>query len=381
MRLFSIFLLIIFALKSLAGAENDPNPPQEPQIVLQEMALEMQAAKKQYIQKLNGLNLQLKSISIELQNSSLTTDQKLSLLLQKEHLIEEKTEAIGTLKDDLSKIRYIKGVSVIKSLYEKVLALDHHFASVYTFSEINKISNPNHYPEFDKLKDHLKSKKSKSFSFNLSGILGENVYTSVMQTFLNLFTSDISGSNKEEELSKVECILDFTLRMHNDLNTIYFETQFLRASNDDIKTDIEHLFQDYTKPIHYLTDLKTCRLNDDWGEVNSKLNTYLQEIETAEGNEKYKKQVNLEFSVDRLLQFINKYNTFIDQGEKFYEKFAIILNSYENEQQCESKIPIEYEKLKQDVNTSIEKFKIAYKPVEINGSKMKEILYGLNEFD
>ncbi|MDR2206258.1 MAG: hypothetical protein LBE36_08920 [Flavobacteriaceae bacterium] len=25
--------------------------------------------------------------------------------------------------------------------------------------------------------------------------------------------------------------------------------------------------------------------------------------------------------------------------------------------------------------------RIAYKPVEINGSKMKEILYGLNEFE
>jgi len=57
------------------------------------------------------------------------------------------------------------------------------------------------------------------------------------------------------------------------------------------------------------------------------------------------------------------------------------LNSYENEKQCETKLPLEYKKLKTDIDVAINKFNIAYKPVEINGTKMKEILYGLNEFD
>ena len=92
-------------------------------------------------------------------------------------------------------------------------------------------------------------------------------------------------------------------------------------------------------------------------------------------------QVNLEFSIDKLLQFIAKYNNFIDDGVKFYQKFRTILNSYENEKQCESKLPVEYKKLKDDIEIAIQKFNIAYKPVEINGSKMKEILYGINEYD
>ncbi|WP_299127567.1 hypothetical protein [uncultured Winogradskyella sp.] len=45
------------------------------------------------------------------------------------------------------------------------------------------------------------------------------------------------------------------------------------------------------------------------------------------------------------------------------------------------KIPLEYGKLKESVNIAIEKFNTAYKPVEINGSKMKEILYGINEYN
>lgn len=36
---------------------------------------------------------------------------------------------------------------------------------------------------------------------------------------------------------------------------------------------------------------------------------------------------------------------------------------------------------KKDMDLAIDKFNIAYKPIEINGSKMKEILYGLNEFE
>ena len=37
--------------------------------------------------------------------------------------------------------------------------------------------------------------------------------------------------------------------------------------------------------------------------------------------------------------------------------------------------------LKSDIDIAIEKFNTAYKPVEINGSKMKEILYGINGYD
>ena len=92
-------------------------------------------------------------------------------------------------------------------------------------------------------------------------------------------------------------------------------------------------------------------------------------------------QINLQFPIDRLLQFITQYNAFIDQGTKFYEKFGIMLSSYENEVQCASKIPREYTKMKENINLSIEKFNTAYRPIEINGSKLKELLYGINEYE
>ena len=126
--------------------------------------------------------------------------------------------------------------------------------------------------------------------------------------------------------------------------------------------------------------MKDCRENDDWDEVKDKLQTYISTIEKSDNLKKRKMQIEVEFPIDRLIQFIGTYNNFINSGEQFYQKFNIILNSYENEKQCESKLPIEYSKLKSDITVAIEKFNIAYKPVEINGSKMKEILYGINEF-
>jgi len=45
-----------------------------------------------------------------------------------------------------------------------------------------------------------------------------------------MISSSLTKDEKEKELANVDCILDFTLRMQNDLNTIYFETAFLQKA-------------------------------------------------------------------------------------------------------------------------------------------------------
>ena len=312
---------------------------------------------------------------------AMSLDSKVDLLIQKNQIQDQIQSLQLGNANDISKIRYLKGLQIIKILYEKVLSLDHHFASVRTFNEISKIANPNQYPEYNKLKEIIAAKKYKKSAFELSTLLAGNPIASVMQTFSGMLSSSLSKEEKEKELAKVECILDFTLRMQNDLNTIYFETAFLQNNNEKVKQDIEILFKEYTKPIGYSASLENCRTNDDWENLTQKMEEYLSKMKETKGSAQYKMQVNMDFPIDRLLLFISQYNNFIDQGGKFYEKFSIILNSYENETQCESKLPLEYKKLKADINVAIEKFNVAYKPVEINGTKMKEILYGLNEFD
>lgn len=378
-------LVLMFASTHLHANTNDPN--EEITLLLEELGSQLEEIQGVYEVKNIILQERLISLTKSLQSENTSTEYKVAILIEKDHIQSAlKTNALSE-SSDISKIRYLKGLQIIKILYEKTLTLDHHFSSVATFNEMNNLSNPNNYPEFIKMKDNITSKQDKKEGFNLTTLLGNNMYTSVVHTVVSLFSnSNSSKTEKEESLKEVECILDFTLRMHNDLNTIFFETSFLQKSNDNVMSELEQLFVDYTKPIQYKTPLQECRNSDDWDAVRERLNRYLDELDKAikDPSERYrahKMQINLEFPIDRLLQFITIYNSHIDQGGKFYEKFGIMLNSYENEEQCATKIPLEYKRLKENITVSIKKFNTAYKPVEINGSKMKQILYGINEFD
>ncbi len=340
-----------------------------------------------YYRKLNRpLYKKLNEIGQELPQAQ-NLEKQVGLLVEKARLEKQLRENKAAKLSDISKIRYLKGLEVVQILYGKTLALDHHFASISTFHEISKIANPNNYPEFADLKEQLSKKEDKRQGFDLTALLGQNMYTAVIHSMVSLFANqNLSKQEKQDGLKEVECILDFTLQMHNDLNTIYFETAFLQKSNETLMKDLQQLFKDYTDPIGYGASLEDCRQNDEWDKLRDKLDVYVDNMDkvAADGTDPekaLKMRIALEFPIDRLLQFIMAYNTFIDQGTEFYEKFKIMLDSYENEQQCATKIPIAYKELKSGMDTAIEKFTTAYRPVEINGSKMKQLLYGINVYD
>lgn len=349
-------------------------------IILQEMRTEMKQIQERFDVASETIHRSLAYNHQALLRETVL-ENKVQLLLEKEVLQLQWQQLQSNTNAEISKVRYIKGLQIVKILYEKVLGLDHHFASVRTFAEISKIANPNQYPEFEKMKELVATKKEKKAGFDIGSILGTNPYVAVISTFSNLLVSNLSKEEKEQELQKIDCLLDFTMRMQNDLNTIYFETAYLQSSNQTIKNNLEQLFKEYTKPINYSRGLKECRNEDDWDAVSSQLNTYLDSMKKCTPTKQLRLQIDIEFPIDRLLQFINHYNDFINEGGRFYQKFNTILNSYENEKQCETKLPIAYKKMKEDIAIAIEKFNVAYKPVEINGSKMKEILYGINEFE
>lgn len=327
----------------------------------------------------------LATVRIQLRQKPSLTEQ-VALLFAKDSLIEEQLSLNQFETNDISKLRYRKGLQIIKILYEKVLGLDHHFAAVRTFNEISNLSNPNHYPEFNKLKETLQQQGEKKKGFELTSILEKNIYTNILSSLIKIFNAPKDRTEKTSDLKSIECIVDFTLQMHQDLKTIFYETAFLQQSNEGIKQGIEQLFKEYTKPIRYESSLADCRGNDDWDRVEDLLNIYMQKLNEAVAVKEMaarinKLQVNLEFQVDRLLQFIGQYNNFIEQGERYYGKFKLVLNNYANKQACSGVIPEEYTKLAEDIDIAISKFKTAYRPVEVNGSKLKELLYGINEIE
>lgn len=328
----------------------------------------------------------LATVRMQLRQKPAMTEQ-VALLYTKDSLVEEQLTLNQFETNDISKLRYRKGLQIIKILYEKVLGLDHHFAAVRTFNEISNLSNPNHYPEFTRLKETLQQQNGeKKKGFELTSILEKNIYTNILSSLIKIFNAPKDSNEKTSDLKSIECIVDFTLQMHQDLKTIFYETAFLQQSNEAIKLGIEQLFKEYTKPIRYESTLADCRGNDDWDRVEDLLNIYMQKLNEAVAVKEMaakinKLQVNLEFQVDRLLQFIGQYNNFIEQGERYYGKFKLVLNNYANKQACSGVIPQEYMKLADDIDIAINKFKTAYKPVEVNGSKLKELLYGINEID
>jgi hypothetical protein len=142
------------------------------------------------------------------------------------------------------KLRYQKGIEILKMLYEKILSMDHHFTGLAAQQELLKLSNPHNYPEFKEAKTILDDKMKKKFDFAMPPVLLANPYISTAFSLVGLMMSGKDDKDKKVDVDKVACIMDFTVRMNADLSTIYYETGYLRDANLTLKKDCEALFTD-----------------------------------------------------------------------------------------------------------------------------------------
>lgn len=379
-------LFAILMISTLARANPSDSIPMA--ILVMELDEDIKLIKSQFDIKKQHLQKELKEINLLLQASmsqDIDLKKQVNLLIKKIALKEQSQLLDQSYEADLTKKRYKKGIELIKMLYEKLLALDHHFSSLNTYQNVMSLSNPNTYPEFQKTKELLERRLKKDNNIKVPSLLNANPYIS---TTFSLVASLIgNGNTKEraEELDDISCILDFTATMNTELATIFYETEFLRESNNALKGECLALFSEYTKVIGYFTTLDVCRKEDDWEKLYEALDIFVEQMEddykkdSSPGGRAYKNQVNLEFSVDRLLDFINKYNAFISQGEKYYKKFKIIVSNYPNEAKCLDKLPPQFTQLQKDIDNSIYKFNEAYDISELTGSKLKDLLYGIDD--
>ncbi len=357
--------------------------------LLQETKTEIQETNQGWLLKINQLQIELAELDelIFLMAKNDTKEdlvKKVNVLLQKDILRNKLGAAAEDYQLELSKIRYRKGIELIKMIYEKILGLDHHFTSLQTYQNVIMLSNPHSFPEFKKAQDILKKQMGKKQSIKLPALLESNPYISMTYTLVASVFGNGNKKERENELNQVACILDFTVRMNADLNIIYYETEFLKNNNRALKAECIELFKDYAKVIDYNITLMECRKEDDWEKMYEKLNEYMENIKmdaqkVNSSKSVYNQQVNLEFSIDRLLQFMDKYSAFISSGEKYYQKFQTILNNYANEDICQSKLPRQFGDLKRDIEMSILKFNEAYNISELQGSKLKDLMYGIQD--
>ncbi len=131
-----LFLFLFLSTNVFANKEDS-----EIDIVINEMYVEIKTISDNYQRQYTGIHNEIKKLNQQLK-MAFVLDEKISILIEKDELRDELIKLKDDEMKDLSKIRYLKGVQIIRLLYEKILSLDHHFASVRTFSEINKIGIP-----------------------------------------------------------------------------------------------------------------------------------------------------------------------------------------------------------------------------------------------
>ncbi|MBL7776031.1 MAG: hypothetical protein JNK89_08515 [Saprospiraceae bacterium] len=320
----------------------------------------------------------------ELESGAPLASRHIQAMLQRDRLLLQRRVLEENKILEMTRARFRKGLEIIKLIYEKTLSLEHHFSSLKTYNSVAALSNPNSFPEFQKSREMLEERLKKKTGFRLPQIMQSNPFLSAAYTVAaSLLSSASDGAQKDKEMEKISCILDFTVRMNADLNTIYYETEFLKESNRTLKEECKSLFSDFTKPVGYLTPLDICRKEDDWETLYAALDKYIAEAtalalktDDASVRRASKMRADLEFQLDRLLVFINNYGTFVAQGEKYYQKFQIIISNYSNETVCAAVLPVQFAELKSDISHTIEKFSESYNLAEIRGSRLKDLVYG-----
>lgn len=321
------------------------------------------------------------------ENNSLSFRKQQRLFLEKTRLEEELYWLESEKNIQLLRIRYKKGIDLIKLLYEKILALDHHFSGMQIYQNILLLSNPNTYPDFQKTRDLLEEQLKKKNALQLPPLLHSNPYMSAAFSLVATVVGEGEPSERQKEFEQIACILDFTVRMSAELSIIQHETEYLKTANQALKSDCEKLFEDYVKVVGYLVPLDKCRISDDWETVYLELDEYIHllEDELAEQqaggarNRWSREQVNLEFATQRVADFISQYQLFVSQGTQYYQKFNNIISTYENEDLCKQSLPRQFEELKKDIRQTIDKFSHTYNLPEIQGSRMKDLLFGVVE--
>ncbi len=385
-------LLIIYCLSFIGfeASANNGNDSLSVPALLNDAAEALRSIEKNWEVKSTLVEAELASINRQLDPINMVTapTEYLWALNRKLELRDELNVLEEMYQLSMAKARYRKGLELIKIMYEKTLGLDHHFTSLKTFQSIAQLSNPNAYPDFQQTKEVLAGRLKKDNDVKVPALLASNPLISATFSLVASFIGEAEPKKKEKDLDKIACILDFTVRMYADLNLIYYETEFLKEGNSKLKADCSQLFKEYTKMVGYKVELDVCRSQDDWETLYDALDKYIVDLETAAvrskdnptaNRELMKGIANLEFSIDRLLDFLEKYNNFVAQGEKYYQKFEVIASNYPNEAACIGQLPPQYATLKQDIKFSIEKFREAYNIAELTGSKLKDLLYGTSD--
>jgi hypothetical protein len=359
---------------------------------------EYEALRRAYHDQRDPVFMRLQEVNAALRDPrNRAADKGYALLWEKMELRETLDELERETELKVAKLRYQKSIEMLKIVYEKILSMEHHFASLKAHQQTYKISNPNEYAEFKEVRTLLDEKMKKKMGFQVPNLVHVNPYLSAAFSIAGMFLGDNKEekSIKKEQMEKLACIMDFTVRMHDDLDLIYLETEYLREANLAQKKECEMLFSDCARQVGYTIPLQSCRDSDDWERLFNLLDNMVNKAITGQSTTnsmnagappapvdpalQNKVLANLQFSVDRIIRFSEKYGEFVSRGNDYYRKFSKIISGYDNAELCSTTVPDQFRQLKNDIQMTLDKFNTAYALPEIQGSRLKDLMYGAIE--
>jgi hypothetical protein len=323
--------------------------------------------------------LQLEQLERRLQAGAAISCEDGYLLLFEKLQLEKKLRALEEEAElKILRLRFRKSIEMLKILYEKILGMDHHFSSLRAHQQMMRISNPHEYPQFKAVKSVLDERMQRKLGFALPAFMESNPYLSAVFSIIGLTLSNEGRANREQ-LDQIDCILDFTVRMHNDLNLICFEAGYLHEADLSLKQECEMLFADCTKPLGFDRSLDACRETDDWERLYRLLDHPPPNPQHNLSHHLAHQQskTHLLFSIERIVRFIDRYCAFVNQGKEYYKKFARITDSYNQNQACAATLSGALDQIKSDIRITLDKFTSAYNLPEMQGSRLKDLLYGI----
>ena len=155
-----------------------------------ELNIEITQKQDYWLDQLTDLNIQLKevknAISILETSTYSKPDQLIRMLIQKDKIRDQLFKAEEDFQIELSRIRYKKGLELIKMIYEKILGLDHHFTSLQTYQNVVTLSNPNNFSEFKDAKSIISGRVNKKNAIQLPNLLESNPFVSMTYSMVCL---------------------------------------------------------------------------------------------------------------------------------------------------------------------------------------------------
>jgi len=287
----------------------------------------------------------------------------------------------------LSVRRYRKGIELIRLLYEKSLALEYHFSALRLNERVEELSNPMNFPAFRESLAVLTSGKGRHVP-DLPGVLMESPEGASLYFMLAAMSGKSDPELRQKELDRMGCLLRLLIEMQMDLKSIYYENHLLYLRTTELRQRCERLFSDYTRVVGYHKSLQDCRTEDDWDALDDLIKSLSRQIKEGENTSDpalkervYTDLINMEFSVDRLLDYLDFYDEVLTSGRHMYRESQLILRHLTEVESCSSQIPGQLLRLQKDIDEAVERFDKAYEMVEVKGSRLKDLLYGFDQLE